>query len=108
MDVALDVRPVATLARAATIETTRRAEQGQPVPSRVGLEQARDYLLERLHARSDDFAATEKLQAVRAELARNSNVRHERSGVLRHSGLSFFDRMRAKRRRRNARRGNSG
>src|SRR3954467_8411494 len=68
MDVALDVRPVATLARAATIETTGRAEQGQPAPSRVALEQARDYLLERLHARSDDFAATEELQAVRAEL----------------------------------------
>jgi hypothetical protein len=105
MDVALDVRPVAALARAATIETTHRAEQGQP---RVALEQTRDYLLERLHARSDDFAATEELQAVRAELARNSNVHHERSGLLRHSGLSFFDRMRAKRRRRNARRGNSG
>ena len=39
MDVALDGRPVATRARAATIETTRRAEQGQSAPSRdkVGL-----------------------------------------------------------------------
>ena len=108
MDVALDVRLVATLARAATIETRRRAEEHEPVPSRVAFEQARDHLLEGLHTRSDDFAATEELQAVRAELARNSNVNHERSGILRHSGLSCFDRMRANGRHRNARGGNSG
>ena len=108
MNAALDVGPVATLARAETAETPRRAEQREPVPSKVALEQARDDLLERLHARSDDFTATEELQAVRAELALDSNADDDRSGLLRHSGLSFFDRMRAKRRRRNARRGNSG
>jgi hypothetical protein len=96
MDVALDVGTVAALARAGTIETTRRAEQREPVPSTVALEQARDDLLERLHARSDDFAATEELQAVRAELARDSNDSDDSSSRLRHSGLSFFDRMRAK------------
>jgi hypothetical protein len=65
MDVLLDGRPVTTLARGATIEATRRVEQGRLALSRVAREQACD------------------------------------------RGLSFLDRMRAKRRRRNARRGSS-
>ena len=91
-----------------TIETTRRAEEGEPAPPESRLSEHVTICSKRLHTRSDDFTATEEFQAVRAELARNSNVNHERSGILGHSGLSFFDRMRAKRRRRNAQRGNSG
>ena len=85
MNVALDVSPVATRACRRSSKRSRACSRATP----------------------DDFAATEALRAVRAELARSANVQHERASLLRHSRLSFFDRVRAKRRLRNARRGDS-
>jgi len=69
------------------------------VSSSAALERVRDGLLERLHARSADFAATEELQAVRDQLwALPAPVDPDRSIRLRRSGMSFFDRLRTKRR----------
>jgi hypothetical protein len=114
MVIALDRRALATSARLGTVEAAPDAEQLAPVPSSAGpssadLEEARDNLLERLHARSDDFAATEQLQALRRELSLTSNVDtdHDQPVRLRNGGLSFFDRLRARLHRRRARHGRS-
>jgi hypothetical protein len=65
----------------------------------AALEQARDRLLARLHARSDDFAATEELRAVNRRLATlRSGADDDGSRRLQRSGLSFVDRLRASRR----------
>ena len=86
----------------------RNAEHYEPVSSRTALEQARDCLLVRLHARPDDFAATEELRGVGDKLATlRSDADDDRSGRLRRSGLSFFDGLRARWHRRSSRRGAS-
>jgi hypothetical protein len=69
------------------------------VTSSAALEHVRDGLLERLHARSADFAATEELQAVGARLwALAAPEDPDRAERLRRSGMSFFDRLRSRRR----------
>jgi hypothetical protein len=85
------------------------AERDEPRASVAALEQARDRLLARLHARSDDFAATEQLQAVNARLATlRSDADDDRPRRLKRSGLSFLDRLRARRHDRDSRRATSG
>ncbi len=82
--------------------TDRRRHSGQPdAVSPTGLNRVRRSLLARLHARSDDFAATEELQSVTAALAElGQDDDRALSRRLTESGMSFFDRMRARRRHR--------
>lgn len=88
--------------------TSSNAARDGPISSRAALEQTRDRLLVRLHARSDDFAATEELQAVHGELAAlDGDADDARPDRLRRSGLSFFDGLRVRWHRRNSRRGAS-
>ncbi len=63
--------------------------------ARRELERTRDHLLERLHDRSADSAATEELRNVYNALAASDPaVGDVRPGRLRSAGLSFFDRLR--------------
>jgi hypothetical protein len=108
MDIAHPKRAAATDEHAGQVVATSNAESYEPVSSRTALEQARDRLLARLHARPDDFAATEELQGVGHKLAAlRSDADDGRPGRLRRSGLSFFDGLRARWHRRNSRRGAS-
>jgi hypothetical protein len=79
----------------------------ESVASSAGLEQTRDRLLARLHARSDDFAATRELQRVNERLASLPSADDVGDGGVRSNGLSFFDRLRARSRRARPRRGAS-
>jgi hypothetical protein len=69
------------------------------------MRRVRQDLVERLHARSDDFAATEELRTLSSEL-RDLGSHGDPSDPRRlaDGGLSFFDRLRARRERRRARR----
>jgi hypothetical protein len=108
MDIALQLNAPATDEHARQVGTTSRAARDGPVSSRTASEQARDRLLARLHAGSDDFAATEELQAVHGESATLcSDANDDRTRRLRRSGLSFFDGLRARWHRRDSRRGAS-
>jgi hypothetical protein len=108
MDIALPMRAAATDEHAGQVVAPSSAERYEPVSSRAALEQARDRLLARLHARPDDFAATQELQGVGDKLATlRSDADHDRPRRLRRSGLSFFDGLRARWHRRNSRRGAS-
>jgi hypothetical protein len=108
MRIALPMRAAAADEHAGQVVATSNAERYEPVSSRTALEQARDCLLARLHARPDDFAATEELRGVGDKLATlGSDADDDRAGRLRRSGLSFFDRLRARWHRRNSRRGAS-
>ena len=109
MDIVLPLRAAITDDHAGPVVMPRTAERDEPLSSRAALEQAQDRLLARLHARSDDFAATEELQAVTNKLATlRSEADDDRPRRLRRSGLSFFDRLRARWHRRNSRRATSG
>jgi hypothetical protein len=55
--------------------------------SRAGLELARDRLLARLHARSDDYAATRELQRVSRQLAAFDSADDDRTRRVGQSGL---------------------
>jgi hypothetical protein len=74
----------------------------RPVSATLPLEQERDGLLARLHARSDDVAATKALQAVSRTLASlpADDADDDQPDGLRRHGLSFFDRLRARSHRR--------
>jgi hypothetical protein len=105
MDAALPMRAAATAEHAGQVLATSDAQYHEAVSSRTALEQARDRLLTRLHARPDDFAATEELQGVGDKLATlRSDADDDRPGRLRLSGFSFFDGLRARWNRRNSRR----
>lgn len=60
---------VATVPDRARVEAADTATEQSPATMREALEEMRSHYLDRLHRRSDDFAATEGLRAVERALA---------------------------------------
>jgi hypothetical protein len=80
------------------VESTTLARNA--LDTRRDLERTRDRLLARLHDRASDVAATEELQSVYDALAASDlEVDDGRPARLRRAGLSFFQRLRERRRR---------
>lgn len=67
------------------------------------LEDIRDEMLVRLHARSDDFAATKELQDVQRQIARIVTMEREQAVAANSHRPSVRDRLSAMRRRRRGR-----